>query len=66
MSVMAQRKPKRSGQSVNVYLPDDLKEAVDAFVNSTRPKTSMKAVIVTALEDFLTANNLWPPKKKKE
>lgn len=53
-------RPHRKGKAINVFLPDKLKAALDAYVDASRPKTTGKAVIEAALEDFLARSNFWP------
>lgn len=54
-------KGKRSGRALNVWLPEDLLDALDKYVEESRPQTSAKAVVKVALEDFLTKEGRWPP-----
>lgn len=56
------QKPQRTGVSFNVYLPVELRKALDDYVDSTRPRTTAKATVETALEDFLSKVGFWPPK----
>lgn len=55
------KKTARKGASVTIWLPQALKDALDAYVDASRPKTNGKAVIEAALEDFLTKEGHWPP-----
>ena len=49
-----ERQPsRRSGKPVQVYLSDKLSEALDAYIERTRPKPTKTAVIEMALEDLL-------------
>jgi hypothetical protein len=43
----------RQGKPLQVYLADDLREDLEAFVAGIRPKTSLSAVAVEAIEEYL-------------
>lgn len=48
------RKPvQRTGKPVQVYLSEELLDALDAYVEASRPKTTKRAVIEMTVEDFL-------------
>lgn len=65
---MATRKKKtaggnRKGKSLNVWIDGVLRDAVDAAVKRSRPKTGLKNLVEAALEDYLMKLTppLWPP-----
>ena len=37
---------------------------MDEYVESTRPRTTAKATVEAALEDFLAREGFWPPRPK--
>jgi hypothetical protein len=61
MALMTARQPKktppanRKGKSFTLWLSEDLKDDLERYVRASRPKTSAKAVMEAALEDFLVA-----------
>jgi hypothetical protein len=52
---------KRKGVSFTVWMREDLKLAMEAYIAATRPQPAQKAVLETALEDFLAKVGFWPP-----
>ena len=55
------RKPQRTGKSLNVWIQGELRDALDTYVENTKPRTTQTAVVELALEEFLTKAGLWPP-----
>jgi hypothetical protein len=61
MPLMASRQPKktppanRRGKSFTLWLSEGLKDDLERYVKASRPKTTAKAVMEAALEDFLVA-----------
>jgi hypothetical protein len=55
------KKPSRTGRPLHVWLPNELMDALDAYVDRSRPRTSAKAITQMVLEDFLRAAGLLPP-----
>jgi hypothetical protein len=53
--------PKRTGKPLNVWLPEPLVAALEAYVTASRPRTSKAAVTEVALEEFLKKHGHWPP-----
>jgi hypothetical protein len=53
------KKPRES-----FHLDKALQDALIAFTENARPRLDKTAVIVTALEEFLTARGVWPPPPK--
>jgi hypothetical protein len=55
---------RRSGEvfPLGTKINTDLAAALGAFMRTSRPKVSIRAAVETALEDFLRARDLWPPK----
>jgi hypothetical protein len=54
-------RPKRSGKPVQIYLSDELSDALDAYIEATRPKPTKTAAIEMAIEDMLRQAGNWPP-----
>lgn len=46
---------------VGVKLPDDLAQALDAYLHSLDVEPGSPAVMRTALEEFLEQRGFWPP-----
>lgn len=68
MSVMAKRKRKtgpanRQGSSLTVWISTELKNALERYIDETRPHPTTRACVETALEDFLSKAGYWPPEK---
>jgi hypothetical protein len=63
---MARKTPEqdRTGKSLQVWIPAELKDALDSFVNASRPKTSLTSCVEVAIEDFLKQHGAWPPPAK--
>jgi hypothetical protein len=49
--------------SVTIFarVPPPLAEALEAYLDSLRPKPTTTAIVITALEDFLAAKGYWRP-----
>jgi hypothetical protein len=54
-------KSGREGVSFTLWLPKRLRAVLDAYVEESRPRTTAKAVIEVALEDYFKAQGRWPP-----
>lgn len=56
------KKPQGRSPAYTVFarVPIQLGQALEAYVNSTRPRTDKAAVVEVALEDFLTKVGFWP------
>lgn len=52
--------------SLYVQMNQALRDALDAYIASLRPKPSMKAVIVQWIEDQLREAGFWPPPEDAE
>jgi hypothetical protein len=52
--------PKRSGRALFVYLTHPLRDALDAMAE--REGRSLTAEVSRALQVYLGANGLWPPR----
>jgi TraY domain len=71
MHVMAKRKPKepkarvsrRTGVPIMVWIPPELRDALDVLKNRTR--RSLTTEVVMALETHLQSHNLWPSSEKE-
>lgn len=61
LAVPKKKPPARSGAPVFAYVPQELRDALDDYLNKTKPKPSLTAAIETALEEFLQARGFWPP-----
>jgi predicted DNA-binding protein len=55
------KKPARSGKPLHVWIPAELRDALDALSEKTRRHLTSEVVI--ALENHLAANGLWPRKE---
>jgi len=51
----------RVGRNLNVWLPEPLMQALERYVNESRPRTDKTAVAEVAVEEFLTTRGYWPP-----
>jgi hypothetical protein len=70
---MSQKKDKKprgrpaTGRTPSITIfarvPPQLAEALEAYLDSLRPKPSTTAVVIAALEDFLQAKGFWPLKE---
>jgi hypothetical protein len=58
------RKPRRAGVPLNVWLPRELRKALDALLVRTRRPLTTEVVI--ALEKHLEEAGLWPPAEGEE
>jgi hypothetical protein len=71
MSVMAKRRQSepadgnsgriRVGENLNVWVREEIVEALRAYLASVRPRTTKTASVEVALEEFLRARGFWPP-----
>ncbi len=43
------------------HLPPSLREALESYIERTRPRPVKSAVLRLALEEFLERQGLWPP-----
>lgn len=50
----------RSGVSFTMWLEEKLNDALNAFVESQRPKASKKEHISLAIEQYLEKRGAWP------
>jgi predicted transcriptional regulator len=55
-------KPNRQGKPLNVWLDDDLRNALDEMVK--RSRRSITAEVSIALEEYLAKQGLWPAGEK--
>lgn len=59
-------KPNRSpAYTVFARIPPELGAALDAFVNSLRPKPTATSVLQVCIEEFLKQKGFWPPKEEE-
>lgn len=55
-------KPNRSpAYAIFVRINPELGDALDKYLGQARPQPTTRAVIETALQDFLTFHGCWPP-----
>jgi hypothetical protein len=54
------QRPPRTGRAVNVWLPEDLGAAMDAYVASLRLRPTITSLICVALEEYLARQGHWP------
>lgn len=67
MPIMTERKkPNRKGKSLGAYLPSDLLEAFDRYVEETEPKPSKTAILAMLIRRFLGEKGYWPPPASRE
>lgn len=52
--------PKRTGVPLHIYIPPELRQAIDDCADANRRKLTQEVVI--ALEEHLKRQGLWPPK----
>jgi hypothetical protein len=55
---------QRRGKPLNVWVPLELRDALDASAARNRRPLTTETVI--ALENYLTAQGLWPPRAAEE
>jgi hypothetical protein len=53
-------KTQRSGRALGLYISDQLADALDAYIASTRPRVSKTSALEVALEEFLRARGFLP------
>ena len=58
------KKPNRTGTPINVWVSDDLFNALDAFMAAQRVRPKLTDTVELALQEFLTREKFWPPKAK--
>lgn len=56
------KQPSRSGENLNIWVSPGLAEALKAYMDSVRPRTTKTAVVEEALEALLQAKGYWPTK----
>lgn len=54
------RRPNRTGTPLHIYIPPELRAAIDQCAENNRRKLTQEVVI--ALENHLKGQGLWPPK----
>jgi hypothetical protein len=62
MTAQETKKPNRTGEQYNFYLPPEYGEALKTYLESMRPKPSITETFKIALEDFLQVRGFWPPR----
>lgn len=53
------KRPQRSGKAVNVWIPDDLHDALKTFLASQRVPPRITDVVELALQEFLQREGVW-------
>jgi hypothetical protein len=59
-------KRQRTGQSLSLWINDQLADAFKAYLDSTRPRVSKTSALEQALEDFLRSKGFWPFEKGED
>lgn len=54
------KKPNRAGKPVNVWLPLEMHDAIEAFRNDQRVKPKLTDVVELAIQEFLQREGFWP------
>lgn len=49
----------RVGKPIHVWAPEELHEALEAYMKSLRPKPTITSVVCVALEDLLRKHGFW-------
>ncbi len=55
------QKPNRTGKATSFYMRDKLAAALEAYLDSLKPRPSAKGAIELALEEYLERKGFWPP-----
>lgn len=55
------KRPNRTGLPLHIYLPKQLREAFDTYIESLKPKPSATSAAAVAIEEFLEKRGFWPP-----
>ena len=50
----------RTGKSLQLYIPEGLMDAFDAYLEAARPRPTKTAIVVMLLEDFLRQQGALP------
>lgn len=53
------KRPRRTGVPLHIYVPPELRDAMDAAADANRRKLTQEVII--ALEDHLKKQGRWPP-----
>ena len=66
-AVMAEPKRKakkpttrRTGKPVNVWISDEVRDALDEFVDQAEPRAKLNAHVELAIKEYLAKRNAWP------
>lgn len=58
------KKPARAGANINTYVDEDIRAAMDAFIEKHNEKdehpATVRSTIEAALKMYLKANGFWP------
>lgn len=54
------KKPVRNGKPINVWLPMELHDAIEAFRDKQRVKPKITDVVELAMQEFLQREGFWP------
>lgn len=57
------KRPKRTGVPLHIYLPPELRAAIDALAEDNRRLLTVE--VIMALENHLKAAGRWPPPQKE-
>lgn len=55
-------KPNRAGKPINVWIPEELFEAFEAYRNSHKFPPKKTDVVELAIQEYLKSQGYWPPK----
>lgn len=58
------KKPNRKGESLTVWIRDDVVASLNQYIDSTHPTVTRRSTVEAALEDFLASKG-FPPAKRK-
>lgn len=64
-SPVEQQQPTGRAPVLNLRLGHELEAAVAAFIGRQKVKPDKTAVVLAAVEKFMTEEGLWPPKEQK-
>jgi hypothetical protein len=53
-------RPGRKGKPINVWIAEELREALDGFIDTSRPRGSLTEHIEIAIEEYLAKRSHWP------
>jgi hypothetical protein len=57
----SENRPVRVGRHINIWIDAKIGAAVDAYIATVEPATSLTAVVELALRRYLESQGQWPP-----